>query len=314
MYWISYNDANGQSTCYNVPGTNATLVNQTEYFINRYRVNRYWHRLQQSTNSTYDNNTEISTITDYYYDNPIHRQVTRTKTTTSNATTVHTQTWYPDDVTTNTSLGYDNLLTKEKTAIDKLKTQHRITTPVQVKTTVKKGSTTLSKTAQRTNYKDWGNNIVLPEQIQTLKGTYHSSTNPLKNKIEFIEYDTYGNPIEVSKTKGSPITYIWGYHHTYPVAKIENATHAQIKALAYFGTNFTINNGLSTAQENSLRTLPNALVTTYTYIPQIGLSSITDARGNKITYHYDDFNRLQYVTDKDGKILSENQYHYRIQN
>ncbi len=54
-------------------------------------------------------------------------------------------------------------------------------------------------------------------------------------------------------------------------------------------------------------------LTTYTYDPLIGVTSITDPRGETIYYHYDNFNRLEYVKDAQGKILSENEYHYKNQ-
>ncbi|WP_374670182.1 RHS repeat domain-containing protein [Flavobacterium sp. NRK F7] len=53
------------------------------------------------------------------------------------------------------------------------------------------------------------------------------------------------------------------------------------------------------------------MVTTYTYKPSVGVSTITDPKGNRISYHYDGFNRLEFVKDKDGNILSENKYHYK---
>ena len=44
------------------------------------------------------------------------------------------------------------------------------------------------------------------------------------------------------------------------------------------------------------------------------VTSITDPKGDKITYEYDEFNRLKQVKDKNGNILSENQYNYKPQN
>ena len=46
--------------------------------------------------------------------------------------------------------------------------------------------------------------------------------------VAYHSYDAKGNPTEVSKKDGTHIVYIWGYHQTQPVAKIENATLADI--------------------------------------------------------------------------------------
>jgi YD repeat-containing protein len=54
-----------------------------------------------------------------------------------------------------------------------------------------------------------------------------------------------------------------------------------------------------------------AMITTYTYIPLVGVSTITDPKGDTQTFTYDSFGRLQNVKDKNGNILSENEYHYR---
>ena len=60
---------------------------------------------------------------------------------------------------------------------------------------------------------------------------------------------------------------------------------------------------------NSLPT--DTMVTTYTYIPLIGVSTVTDVKGCTSTYTYDSFGRLNLVKDCDGNIVSENLYHYR---
>jgi hypothetical protein len=53
------------------------------------------------------------------------------------------------------------------------------------------------------------------------------------------------------------------------------------------------------------------MITTITYKPSIGISTITDPKEDVITYHYDGFNRLEFVKDKNNNILSENKYHYK---
>ncbi|WP_147405029.1 hypothetical protein [Aquimarina sp. AD10] len=128
-----------------------------------------------------------------------------------------------------------------------------------------------------------------------------------------LTYDQNGNLIQVTPKDGTPVSYIWGYNQQYPVAKIENASRAQVEALSGFGANFhTGVNGLSTTQENTLRTnLPNAMITTYTYKPLIGITSMTDPRGYNMTYHYDKLNRLEFVKDQNGHLVSENKYNYK---
>jgi YD repeat-containing protein len=53
------------------------------------------------------------------------------------------------------------------------------------------------------------------------------------------------------------------------------------------------------------------MITTCTYKPLVGITSLTDPRGDIITYTYDDFGRLEFVKDKDNKVLSESQYNYK---
>jgi YD repeat-containing protein len=161
---------------------------------------------------------------------------------------------------------------------------------------------------------------VLPSNIKYGKGVITES-NPLKSKIIYHNYDSKGNVREVSIEDGTHIVYIWGYNQTQPIAKIENATFTDIPLVIYNDILSKSNIDVDSATEQTLRSslaslrtaLPNSQVTTYTYDPLIGVTSITDPRGETIYYHYDTFNRLKYVKDANGNILSENQYHYKNQ-
>jgi YD repeat-containing protein len=57
----------------------------------------------------------------------------------------------------------------------------------------------------------------------------------------------------------------------------------------------------------------DALLTTYTYEPLIGMTSSTDAKGETTTYEYDNFQRLMNLKDKDGNIVKHMDYHYQGQ-
>ena len=111
-------------------------------------------------------------------------------------------------------------------------------------------------------------------------------------------------------------TYLWGYNGQYPIAKIENAKYNDVQTALGFN-NTKMENLLESdfAAINNLRNqLPNAIVTTYEYDPIIGIAEITDPRGQKMTYTYDEFNRLKTVLDNEFKLLQEYKYHYKSQN
>ncbi len=55
----------------------------------------------------------------------------------------------------------------------------------------------------------------------------------------------------------------------------------------------------------------NALMTTYTYDPLIGITSLTDANNRTSYYVYDALGRMQLIKDKDGNIIKTFEYKYR---
>ncbi len=148
-------------------------------------------------------------------------------------------------------------------------------------------------------------------------------------KVTVHRYDAKGNPLEVSKENDVHTCYVWGYQEFLPIAKIENATYSEIEgfvdnlhALSNADSNRTI--GYGTAGEGALRqaldnlrnepTLSNALITTYTHDPLIGVTSVTNPQGNVVYYDYDGLERLISVKDKNGKKLTKNEYNHKPQN
>lgn len=66
-----------------------------------------------------------------------------------------------------------------------------------------------------------------------------------------------------------------------------------------------------TGQVDEIRFYPkDALITTYTYEPHIGITSITDPKGEVSFYEYDEFNRLKNIKDAEGNILKNYCYNY----
>lgn len=150
-------------------------------------------------------------------------------------------------------------------------------------------------------------NGTIPDKIKVAK-----STQSLEDRLLFERF-VDDNLVQVKQVNGPTTAYIWGYDKRYVIAKVENATYTQIEALGAFSS-FPTTGGLTTSQKTALRGMTNVLVTTYDYDPLVGVTTITDPRGNTLTYEYDDFHRLKKVKDRDDKVLSENKYNYGPQN
>lgn len=288
-----------------------------------YQYNSEWLRLNEKTEELFDVNGQnpIVTTSNYFYENPTHLQMTRSTTTQSNGDVLTSKNFFPDDVLNMGTLAGNILSPNEFSEVQRLKKNnlHRIATPIQTENYVNDNL----KSIQRTNYKYWFNSLSQPETIETLKGTYNSSSNSLDNRIQIHAYDTDGNIVEVSKKDGAHIVYLWGYNKSLPIAKVENANYSQvssyvsnIESMSNLDDDTCLDSG--TCDEKNLRTaladlrnISGAMVTTYTYDPLIGITSVTDPKGYTMYYEYDDFNRLEHVKDVNGNILSKNEYKYK---
>lgn len=209
------------------------------------------------------------------------------KITENNGDVFETRFYYPDEIS---GPGYSQR-----------DGANMLTSPVKVETY--KDATLLS--TQLTEYFS----STLPQYIKTAKD---DATTNLEERMEIISYDGENNMREVRQTDGTTSVYLWGYDYRYPIAKIDNATWTQVDVALVPNYDTTLQTLDGTALENEMNTmrsgLTDALVTSYTYDPSVGVTTITAPNGVKSSYHYDDFNRLEKITDTNGDIVKEIEY------
>ncbi len=290
-----------------------------------YYIPSEWRYPINEINTTYDlsGNNSVTTFTDYEYGSTSHKNITKTTTKNSKGETIVSNMEYPSDYPSGTGMS--------TSTFDAMVADNMIN-PIIKQTNTLNGELL---STQITKYKDWdidGDNvtndpddILLPELIKSAKGIITAS-NPLQDKIEFVKYDEQGRVLEVKQADGMPISYVWGYNNEYPIAKIENATYSQVSSQVsnlQSKSNLDNDNCLDSesCDEKNLRTalvnlrvsLPDAMVSTYTYDPLIGVTSMTDPKGYTVYYVYDELNRLKQVKNAKGDIVSQNEYHYKGQ-
>lgn len=179
-----------------------------------------------------------------------------------------------------------------------------------------KDNTSVSKT--RTYYED-----LLPKEIKTYPFPISTST-PIK-EISFDHYDERGNLIQYTSKENLGVAVIWGYNKTLPIAKVVGATHAQVSSLAESmvassNADALADDSQAGSTEASLlnlqkafrNALPNHQVTTYTYDPLIGVTSITQPNGLQEFYIYSELtSELEKIVDSEGKIIKHFKYNYK---
>lgn len=269
--------------------------------------------LQSQSSTDFLNGKALVTTTEYFYNNPNHYQLTNQTTT------------FPDSSISKTTYQYAHEKGNQY-LIDK----NIVGIPLQ--TTVAKianGSTkTLSDVETKypisqTDANTKTNGLALPYEV--ISNDYQGNSN---KEVSYKKYDNKGNLQEyVIKPdvngNGIPVTIIWGYNQTQPIAKIEGAKYDDVKTLQVVLDAITSSNAdaLDPTKESGLiasldklrdeSTLKNFQITTYTYDPLIGVTSITPTNGVREIYKYDTANRLEKVVDINGNILKEYKYHYK---
>ncbi|MCD1117455.1 hypothetical protein [Chryseobacterium turcicum] len=144
--------------------------------------------------------------------------------------------------------------------------------------------------------------------------------NVAQTEVTYDQYDSKGNLVQYTTKDGIPTAIIWGYNSAQPIAKVTGVPYSVAGSLAaeiITASDADIN---ATTEQTLIDKLDvfrkqsaflNAQVTTYTYDPLIGVTSITPPSGIREVYKYDSANRLESIKDINGKLLKEFKYNYK---
>ena len=282
--------------------------------VSKLKIEKYFNfcRIRgktQTIETEYLNGKEFTSTTQYSYSPENNYLLSSQTTTNSKKETVESKYYYPTSGEMASQPFRSELLTKNRLQ-PPLKTRTNNNGKITEQLTVYDNSASTS-------------NLLLPKYVYS--GKFAGTEGNLEKKITYDKYDDKGNILQFTPENGVPVVVIWGYHKTQPIAKIENATYDQIQGYVTNLQNLSdkdddncvatnCNEQVLREALNTMRVaLPQLAVSTYTYKPLVGVTSITDAKGETSYYEYDAANRLKFVRDKSFNLLQKYCYNYRGQ-
>jgi Ataxin-1 and HBP1 module (AXH) len=161
------------------------------------------------------------------------------------------------------------------------------------------------------SFKNLGNNKIVLENYKNSKGN-----QPLEIIEQYNLYDKKSNLMEYKSKDGIIHTILYGYDYESKIAEIEGATYQDV--LTALGiTNLESlqtksNSELKIIFDNLRILLPLANIISYTYLPLVGVTSISDSKGQTNYFEYDSYNRLIRTKDNNNNIISEQTYNYSV--
>ena len=278
--------------------------------------------LSSEVEKIYDTDSKkfILQETHYSYNSPKHMNVTETRKKTNQGILIKKDKYAFD------YLGNPTMFNKEGMFVPLYTKNNKL---IETSWFLEKNNETKLIKAKLITYSAVSDEIVIPRTEYTLTATtnildFKESYDTMDNRFiidsrysqnaYFQNYDVYGNPTNILMRDESSIIYLWSYFGQYPIAEIKNSNFNEINAIVNIDT---LSKKLQPSDDDfkSIRALntklPNVLITTYTYKPLVGMTSMTDPRGVTTTYEYDAFGRLSKVKDANGKVINTYDYHYQ---
>jgi len=278
------------------------------YFVEgtAYKIYIYSMLPESATTTYYDSNenTLLSQIDNYSYN--IYNQVIEKSTNNSDGKVLLTKTFYPNEIK-NGILPTINVVNSSlfaNSAVEVNCLNPVIATENYINSQFVKGI-----------YNDYQLNNKLP----LLKNVYLSnSDNTIRNVYACNNFDSFGNSLSIIENNAINSTSLWSYNGLYPIAEVKNASYTDVKAaLGYNDSQMESLSANSNPDVNAIRAKldsyfanKQALITSYTYKPLIGMTSAKDTRGVTTRYFYDSFGRLSLTKDHNLNIDKSYKYAY----
>lgn len=130
-----------------------------------------------------------------------------------------------------------------------------------------------------------------------------------QNLYACLYADKKGKPLLILNSDDILTAYLWGLDGLYPVASIVVPDILTYRTLVLLKIQIPdTDSGLHAMFAGLRDSLPGAMVTGYIYRPWLGVVSMTDPAGKKISYGYDPFGRLIEIKDNDGNTVTSYGY------
>jgi YD repeat-containing protein len=273
-------------------GANISLGKHATALVKKYKLITGRALLSKEVTINYSGLDSLQESILYSYNNL--NLVTATKKKASNGDTILSTYTYPEDMI---------ILGKDSSGIYQQLVNKNVLSPV-IETTITNTTTNKPIRFERTNYKSFGTNKILPGSIDVK----FNDEQLQKDRLQYLNYDNHGNVLEVIDPNGIRQVILWSYNFQYPIAIIKGTTFSNVNALidtAVFGFYSNTRPDLIEQRVNQIRNqLPESFVTTQTFLPLSGnILSKTDPNGKMMYYNYDKNQRLISIVDNDGNIL-----------
>ena len=294
----------------------STAKHGLDYYREAIVCKRVWHRLTQSTETEYlDDSSSHSAVTSYMYSYTSGVPAAgallapRIRSTVIDGDTSRSYLWgylFPSDIASS-----------QTWAAQLVARGYR--KPYQETLSVNGGAATATRTETWAAFSPpdtTGMTIYRPSTIViSRKNPGEASASNVGPNVTYGVYNRWGNPLQIS-ADGQPVTtYIWGYRGLRPVLEVAGATYSEVASCIGATTLNTIAGGkptqiqLSTAWELlSTEPSPKMLVSWYLYDLPFGMSQASDVSGRKTSYTYDGAGRLTIIKDDGGNRINTYMY------